>query len=334
MMRILLYGMVALLLLGGCGTKRYFEPKEVAGAVDFDGDLPASIEDVLREGATLENGEFISEDGLEGYKMPEDYLFLNKSEGKFIIASRCSKVEIIDAMSEERLYEKSFKMRAPIAANLKDSLLALVFDNNSLMVIDTAKEKVLYESVQSPGIAVDTKIANPYFLGKLVIFPTLDGKLVVVDPYTKRELRTIVVGTKPHFDNIIFLDVINDNLVAATPHKIVAVNPRFTSSLDLEISDVLYVEDRVYVLTKDGRVILTDNALNVLKTRKFPFAHFVGAIYGEYIYLIEKGGYIIALDKDLRAFNVFEFPTSVTEYIFTTDDTVYYDDKYFRLNRE
>ena len=332
-MRILFAFLTILFFLSGCSSKKYFEPKEVAGAISFDGEIPAPIVDVLRDGATLANGMFISKDGLEEYKLPKEWLFLNKAEGKYIAASRCGKLEVIDAKTKKVIYAKSFKMRSPIAANIKGSILALVFDNDSLMVIDTGSDTVLYESVQSPGIANDTKIANPYFLGRLIIFPTLDGKLVVVDPRNAKELRTLVAGTQKYFNNVIFLNVINDNLIAATPNKIIAVSPTFTSSLDLEISDVLYVAGRVYILTKDGRIILTDENLNVLKTRKYPFAHFVGAIYGEYIYVIEKEGYIIAVDKDLRASNIFEFPTSVSDYIFCARDKVFYDDKYFVLNK-
>lgn len=44
--------------------------------------------------------------------------------------------------------------------------------------------------------------------------------------------------------------------------------------------------------------MLTDADLKVLKERKFPSA-FAGTIHGDFIYMIEKGGYIIATDLDL-----------------------------------
>ncbi len=308
-------------------------PEEVAGAVDFDGKLPAPIVDVLREGATLQNGQFISEQGLEPYKLPKGYLFIKRSGDYYLAADKCHTVVVINAKSKKRVFTKDFKMKAPVAANYKDGKLALVFDNDSLLLLDTTTGQTIYSSTQSPDIAVDTKIANPYFLGKLVIFPTLDGKIVVVDSESGKELRTLIVGTHKYFNNVIFLDVIDEKLIAATPNKIISVTPQFTNSLDVELSDVLYVKNRVYLLTKDGRIILTDPELNPLKERKFNFAHYTGAIYGEFIYLIEKSGYIIAVDKDLRAANVFELPEAIDNYIFTAHDTLYYDDKYFRLNK-
>ncbi len=320
-----------LFLLGGCSSKHYFEPQEIAGYVSFDGELPAEITDVLRDGATLENGEFISKDGLEKYKLPKGYLFINKSGGYYIGAKPCGDLLIVDSATQKR-WHKKFKQKGVVAASIKNDVAALVFDNNSLMLFDFKNDKKIYSSKQAKAIAVDTKIANPYFLERLVIFPTLDGKLVVVDPQGK-ELRTIIVGTSEHFNNVIFLNVIDEKLIAATPNKIVSVSPTFTNSLDVALSDVLYVKDRVYLLSKDGEVILTDPELNVLKRRKYPFAHFVGAIYGEYIYVIEKEGYIVALDRDLRASNIFKFPEAVEEYIFVAGDKVFYDDKYFRLNK-
>ncbi len=332
-MRIAVWILLTFLLFSGCSTKKYFMPEEVAGAVDFDGKLPAPIVDVLREGATLQNGQFISERGLEPYKLPKNYLFIKRAGAYYLAADRCHKVIVVDAKSKKKIFEKDFRMKAPVAANYKEGKLALVFDNDSLLLLDTTTGQTIYSSAQSPDIAVDTKIANPYFLGKLVIFPTLDGKIVVVDTHTGKELRTLIVGTHKYFNNVIFLDVIDEKLIAATPNKIISVTPQFTNSLDVELSDVLYVKNRVYLLTKDGRIILTDPQLNPLKERKFNFAHFTGAIYGEFIYIIEKSGYIIAVDKDLRVANVFELPEEIDNYIFTARDTLYYDDKYFKLNK-
>jgi hypothetical protein len=328
-MRYIIALLIALFLIG-CSSKKYFEPKEVAGYVEFDGSLPAPIIDILRDGATLSNGMFISEDGLEDYKLKKDYLFIKKSEGKYIAASRCKDIEVIDAKSKKVLYKKEYKLKAPIAANIKGDILAIVFDNNSLEVVDIATDKVYYSKSQKSAIANDTKIANPIFLGRLVVFPTLDGKLVIVDG--NKEIRSLVVGAKESFNNVIFLKVIDNNLIAATSNKIISVNPRFTNSLDIDIADVLYVKDRVYVLSKDGEIILTDSTLEVLKTKKYPFAHFTGAIYSEYIYVIEKEGYILAVDKDLRVSNIFKFPSEIQEHIFTTKDKVFYSDRYFKLN--
>ena len=323
--------LLVMIVFSGCSSKQFFEPQEIAGYVSFDGDLPAKIVDIGRDGATLANGNFISKDGLENYKLPPKYLFINKSEGYFIAANPCGDLLIIDSKNRKQ-WHKKFKNRSVIAATIHKNIVALVFDDNSLMLYNYRNDKFLYTSKQPVAIAADTNVANPYFLGNIAIFPTLDGKLVVVSPDAK-ELRTIIVGTEKNFNNIIFLHVIDEKLIAATPNKIVSISPTYTNSLSIELRDVVYVKNRVYLLSKDGEILLTDPELQILKKRKYPFAHFVGAIYGEYIYIIEKEGYIIALDRDLRASNIFKFPDTIEEYIFIAGDKVFYNDKYFRLNK-
>ncbi len=332
-MKKYLLPLLFLLLLTGCSSRKYFEPQNVQGEVSFDGEIPAPITDVTREGATLADGHFITKSGVVDLKLPKGFHFINESEGAYIASHPCGKVKVYDVKSKKLVWESDFKKRSVVAASKKGDLLAMVFDDDTLMILDIAHNKRLYSSKQSVDMAVDTKIADPYFLGNLVIFPTLDGKLVVVDSKSGKELRTLIVGTKKFFNNVIFLDVIENKLIAATPNKIISVSPQATNSLDIEIGDVLYVKDAVYILAKDGRVLLCDPDLDVLKTRKYPFAHFTGAIYGEYIYIIEKEGYIIALDKELRVSNIFRFPSAIEEYIFTSKDTVYYDDRYFKLKK-
>ncbi len=331
-----------LFLFVGCSAKKYFEPSQIEGYVSFDGAISAKIVDVGRDGATLANGEFISKDGVEAYKLPKNFIFLNKSDGKYIAASKCGKLLVVDAATKKVILKKNFSLRSPIAASMKGTLLAMVFDDDTLMLYDIDTNTTLYTSHQPPDIAVDTKIANPFFLGALVLYPTLDGKMVVVNTHDGKELKTVIVGTNKEFNNIIFLNVIDEKLIAATPNKIVSVSPTFTNSMDVDLSDVLYVKDRVYLLTKDGQIILCDPELNILKSRKYNFAHFVGAIYGEYIYILEKSGYIIGVDKDLRVSNIFKLSNAsmfglvhkgLDEYIFASKDKFFYGDKYFKLNK-
>jgi len=104
--------------------------------------------------------------------------------------------------------------------------------------------------------------------------------------------------------------------------------------LEEEVKDVIVLENRIFVFTKDGRVILTDADLKVIKERKFPFATFAGTIYGNYVYMIEKGGYIIATDLDLVSVNVYKLPDQIESFMFTTGDTLYYGNHFFKLNRK
>ncbi len=333
MRKFLIITTLFLVIFTGCSSKKYFEPSEVAGKVEFDGNLPAKIVDITRDGATLENGQVITEDGLLDVKLPKDFEFIGDGE-KFIVgAHNCGDVVIIDKNSKSLVYKKHFFNKRACAAKIKDNLLALVFDNNEIMLIDFKNDKELFKFKSDKIYSTDTKIASPYFLGDLILYPTLDGKIIIVDKNRKKAIRTIIVGTEKFLNNIIFLDVIENRLIAATPQKIVSVNPQNINTLDIELSDVLFVKDAVYILAKDGRVILADPDLNILKTRKYPFAHFTGAIYGEFIYIVEKEGFLIATDHSLVVSNVFELPSEIDEYLFTAKDKIFFEDKYFKLNR-
>ncbi|HOI83382.1 MAG TPA: hypothetical protein PKW30_03645, partial [Campylobacterales bacterium] len=94
----------------------------------------------------------------------------------------------------------------------------------------------------------------------------------------------------------------------------------------------------IYIFTKDGRIILTDTDLKVLKEKKFPFARFVGVIYGKFIYAIEKEGYLIATDVNLASSNVFQFSapfygmsSTIEGFVYTSGDSIFYDNKQFKL---
>ncbi len=323
---------LALLILSGCGTKRQnFEPTSLSGEIDYDGKLPSSIVDVVRGGATLENGQIITKSGLLDVKVPEGYTFLGNSNDKYLATSKCSDLIIIDKNSAI-LYEKKFDT-VIASASFKDDMLAVVLGNNSVQLIDIKTDKILYQKSGDRVYAHDSKIAAPYFLTSLLIFPTLDGKLLIIDLKKNKLLRDVVVKSEKFFSNVIYLDVLGDRLVAATKQRVVSINPKSMAFLDEEVKDVIILENRVLVFTKDGRVILTDADLKVIKSKKFKFAAFVGTIHGEFVYIIERGGFLIATDLNLITSNIYELPDKIESFVFTTDDKLFYENNYFKLGK-
>jgi hypothetical protein len=211
--------------------------------------------------------------------------------------------------------------------------VAWVSEGNRYGIYDFRSGESVVSYRGEPAITADMRIANPMMLEKLLLIPTLDGKLVILNAETGAKVRDIVVGKGEAFNNIIFLKVIGDRLVAATPHRIISVSPKIMDAQAMEISDVIFVSGAIYILAKDGNVYQCDEDLKIEAKKKFPFAHFVGAIYGEFVYLVEKQGYIIAIDRGLTVANVFELPESIERPFFTTADAFYYDNHYFKLNR-
>ena len=319
-------------IFAGCSSKSLYEPKKVAGYVDFDGNLPASIVDVTRSGATLQNGQIISKKiGLMNVFIPKNDRFLNISQNRVIYTSPMGKLSIKDKNNKVLFSHNFSKMIA--SASLKNNLLAIVFSDNSLMAYDIKNNIVKFSKKLDDVYALDARIVAPYFLGKLIVFPSLDGRLVIMDSSRFKVIRDIVVSSKPYFNNVIFMDVLDNRLVAATQKRVISIDPKSVSFMNVGVKDIVFLGKRVFIFTKDGRVVLANSNLKRLKERKFQFANFSTAIYGQFIYVIEKNGYLIATDKDLITTNVYKLPSAIENLMFTTNDTLYYDDKYFKLNK-
>lgn len=329
-LRLFTYTFIFFLIVG-CSSKKYYEPEETSGSVDYRGSLPGSIIAVTRDGATLDNGNIITTNGLqEGIIIPEEYVLLSESETHFTAANSCGNLILINKADKSQT-ELDFKTRV-VSAKAQDNLLALVTQENTLILYSLTSNETLYQEKGDATYAHDGRLASPHFLNDLVLFPSLDGKVVVVDKNTHKHIRIIVVNTAEFWNNIIFLDVLQNRLVAATPEKIISVSPEVIRNYVADIRDVIFVRDAIYTFTKDGRIILLDIDLNVRKELKFPFAHFTGAIHGKYIYGIEKEGYLIATDPDLTSSLTFELPDSIDSKIFAAQNKIFYDDSYIELN--
>jgi hypothetical protein len=333
MLNIFLLSIVSIFIFQGCGTKRqYFEPKDVSYSISYDGSLPATIVNVTRGGATLANGEVITKNGIKNIKLPVNFSFLGDDNGKYLAASGDGKFEVLDENSNV-IYKRKFKTQV-VAASIKKSMIALILSSNRIMLINTKSNKEILNSKQDDVYALDSRMAAPYFLDSLIIFPTLDGKLLIVDFKSGKIIKNVVVGSEKFFGNIIYLGVLGNRLVAATKKRVISINPKSMGILDVDVKDVVVLKNRVFVFTKDGTVMLCDADLKVLKKKKFPFAVFAGAIYGDFVYMIERGGYLIATDVDLISTNIYKMPDNIDSYLFFTKNALYYKDKYFKLSKK
>lgn len=325
-----IFSLLATLFLG-CNQKKYFEPSSVAGDVSFDGKLSSTIVKSHSDGATLFNGEVLTKSGLINIKLPKNFYFLNEDE-KFIIATnKCGVIKLFDKNSFKLIKEIDFEVSVASASS-KDDELAIVLANNEILLYDMSEDKKLFSQKSEDVYALNSKIASPYFLNDLILFPTLDGKVVIIDSENYKFIRDIVVSSEKFFNNIIYLSVIENRLIASTPNKVVSVNPKFTNSYDAGVRDILVLDDNLYIFTTDGRVVLSNLDLNIIKEKKFEFAHFVGVVSGKYIYGVEKEGYLIAIDKNLITSNVFKLDDKIQKPIFTTKNRIYYDNNYFELS--
>ncbi|MDR1284915.1 MAG: PQQ-like beta-propeller repeat protein [Campylobacteraceae bacterium] len=320
-----------ILFMSGCGTKRqYFEPKNLDGNARFDGSLSSGIKEVAKDGASLKNGTVITREGNEvNINLEDGYSFLGEFDGKFITVSHYGLLHVKN--NEGKLiYNKDIGAMVA-SASIDEDTLAVITSDNSLSVIDTSSDTTIFQKKFDSMPSLDSRIAAPYFLGSLVIFPTLDGKLVIVDRNNGSLIRSVVVSAERDFNNVIFLDVVEDRMFAATAKRIISISPTNINYVDESIKDVILMNDRVFTFGKNGKVTLMDLDLKVLNEQEFSFSIFSAVAAKEKLYIIEKRGYLIKSDLDLKNFEVFELPFSIDDFLFVANDKIYYGDSFYTL---
>ncbi|WP_416768838.1 hypothetical protein ACM66T_05020 [Sulfurimonas sp. ST-25] len=319
----------ALLAFSGCSNKEYYTPEQTVNdwpvcktpnhsAEAIVGERPkveqiptwpacrrAGVQLVTKgaEGAVARQGQVVGKSGVSGFKIPDGERFLGQSGGWYLSTGIDGNVTLQrdDANETERLaLEKTVA-----AASVEGDYLAVLFSSNDIGIYRLSTGKSYYKLPGTPATAVDVRIANPYFLGNLVIFPTLDGRLVVVNYEEKELLRSTVVSTETYFDNVFYFKVIGDTMVAATPNRLFSLSDKERRE-KLDLRDVVFDASGIWAATKEGEVLHLTPALQPVAKQKFPFAHFLGMIVGkEKLYLLEKEGYLIVMDKAMTQTEVY-----------------------------
>jgi hypothetical protein len=164
----------------------------------------------------------------------------------------------------------------------------------------------------------------------LVVFSTLDGKVVIVNESTKKLLRSIIVGSEDYFNNITYLSMIENNLIASTGSSVLSLSQKEARE-KYDVRDIVSNTDGIWLTTKQGEVVALSPNLQYKGKKKFPFAHFVGlSVQSDRVYAIEQGGYMIALSKNLLSADVYDIDMDHNS-VFTGDDRFYFADRYIDI---
>ena len=317
------------LIFSGCSTKEVYEPKQVKEDWQNYGSIEQDIIETNMDGALLEDRRVFIDSKISNIKIDEDKYFISKSDGWIISASldgNLSLQYIADANMTE-----SFNLEKSIAtASVKNDILAVLFADNEMAIYSISTKKLLLKEQGNAPIIINSKVVKPYFMNDLVLFLTLDGKVVIVSLTQKKKLRSIIVSSEEHFNNIIYFNVIDDKLIAVTGTKILSFSQKEVR-VKYEIRDVITDKNKIYITTKQGEIISLNSNLDVISKVKFPFAHFLGLIAKEdKIYALEKEGYLIELSKNLLTYDVYE--VDVEEgYIHVNGDSFYIADEYISV---
>ena len=325
----LIYLALFALIFTACSTKEVYTPKELKSEWQNYGDLNQTIIETNLDGALLEDRSVFINAKVSDVKIDEDKYFLSYSDGWIISASLDGNLSL--QYSTDANLSHNFDLEKSIAtASVQGDVLAVLFADNEMALYSISSKKPLLKEQGDAPIIINSKVVKPYFMNDLVLFLTLDGKVVIVSMINKKKLRSIIVSSEDNFNNIIYFNVLEDKLIAITGSMILSFGNKEIRA-KYEIRDVITDGSRIYISTKQGEIVSLNSDLGVIAKTKFPFAHFLGLIAtDDKIYALEKEGYLIELSKDLLEYDVYEVDIE-DGYIHIKDKSFYIADEYISV---
>lgn len=325
MKKFILLASAILVLLSGCSTKEVFKPAVVKDDWSTYGVFNENIVDTSLNVALLEDGTVLTNDGIVKVNIGEGERVVSYSDSWIISASLDGNVTLT-SVDDTSLQEKFSLKKTVASASVKDDTLAVLFADNELALYNISNKELFFKEQGSESLAVNTKIVNPYFINDLVVFSTLGGKIVIVNAKLKKKLRTVVVSAEDNFNNVIYFSMLDNKILAATGYKILSMSDKEVR-VPYEIRNIVYDDKNIYIATKQGEVISLTPDLQLNAKLKFPFAHFLGMISrDDKLYLLEKEGYIIVINKNMKDYSVHEADVD-NGFVFVTDDAFYVQDE-------
>ncbi|EAJ6153113.1 hypothetical protein CK565_04880 [Campylobacter lari] len=323
---------ITLIFFSACGTKReYYQPTQLEQLPYNSKNINGKIVNFNNNIAQLNNNTFIDNKGnITALKIDKNYNILNIRQEEILIADNDGNFKILNLQGEE-LFSHKFN-ESVVSANVDGDDIALILASNTLVY---ANKNLGIRMLQNLGTAYaqDSRYANPYFLNTIIIYPMLNGKLAILNKSTLKVSKEILVSSEEFFNNIIYLHVKNDTMVAATAQKIIVVTPNRTLYLNENIKEVNINDKEIFILTKDGRVIKNDYNLRKINEIKFQFALFSkSTLYNDSLYIFEKTGYLIKLNTNLKDFTVYKLNEAIDKKSFMANGKFFYHNKVLQLN--
>ncbi|MFA5461306.1 MAG: hypothetical protein WC274_04425 [Sulfurimonas sp.] len=317
--------LIVALLFSACGSKEVFKPKDVVDSWDYSGSSDVTIKGISQNAALVDDREILVNGKVVNVFIAEDEKLLGESDG-WILSSNIDGNLTLQSIADKKNIE-TFNLKKTIAtASVKKDTLAVLFSDNEMALYSIKSKALLLKEQGNPPIVVNSKIIKPYFRDELVIFATLDGKIVIINEETKKRLRTIIVSTEEHFNNVIFFNLLDNKIIAATGNKILSLS-QDEIRLPFDIRSVVTDDKNIYIATKQGEIVSLTSDLKENARLKFAFAHFLGLILNNNkLYALEKEGYLIEMPIDLSSSSIYEADVE--------DGYVYIDGKIFFVHDE
>ena len=330
--KVLLCAFACMLMLGACSDRKYFEPKNTHSASFAMQDTGKEAVAIMRDGITFADGSFLSKKGSGGFKLLEGYHYVTQSARYLLAADDKGDIAIYDRKSGKVLQKKSLKMPL-VSAGIRGDRIFYIQQDNIFGIYSITAKKSIVEAKVGRAFAIVTRIANPISLGNLVVVPTLDGKLLVINPLRPRGARGLAIGKEYNLNNIIYLSKIGRFIIAATPRKLISVAPGAMRKYSAAIADVAISGNTIYLLSVGGEIVKLSPGLRVLAKRKFQYARFttIAVLRGK-IYALDRSGALVVLDPTLKRSRIYDIG-SVENYAFVSGGRLYKDKEVIELSK-
>jgi len=324
--KILLASSITVAIFSGCSSKQYYNPEQTFNLSTHS--MGDKIIHYSRDGATLASGDVLTKNERVQLKLSNGFYFINNSNNAAITANANGDCKIVTAKGA--VAEIKFP-KALVAGTLINKYLVYVLQNNSFGVYDFEKKSIIYTNKAEKSFVIDTRIANPLQVDSLVVIPTLDGKLTILDLKTLKISKEMYVSTESTLNNVIFLGRLGNTLIASTPNKILSISNKGKKELDSSISEVVIDNNELFVFAKDGRILKLNESLSIESEKKFKFSHFsLATVYNDKVYALEKQGYLIVSNKSFSKHRVYKVE-EVEGFAFISDGKIYYDNQVVEL---
>jgi hypothetical protein len=308
------------ILFQACSSKQYFEPNSIT-SINIDTiKTPAYIKTITTAGATLEDNRFLDENGISVTPLKDGFFFLNNVDDKIISANKNGELYID---------KQHFKFKSNIiSASLQNNLLALVFADNVIAIYDIKTKIMKLKKYLEISYLNDIRVANPLFLQNVILFPSLDGKLLLVNKQNFEIGKIITIDTSIEVKNIILLKAIEDHIIVASSNVLASLNLNSIVKKDFFIQSYTTNDKYIFISTLDGKLIKLDKELNIIQSKKYKFAKFQAiSVSDKYIFAIESQGYIVRLNIDFTDEKIDKIPFEDDEKTFVTTNKIYFEDK-------
>lgn len=326
-MKSILISLLALVLFTACSGKKYFEPEDTSSNIQLNkSSIPSSIKSFNKVGATLEDNKFITKAGVSDIELPKGFEFLNFTEDGRIIATNYINKILIG--NEEKTIND-----VVVAAAVKNEKLAIIYSNNTMELIDLNTNKTLYKEYLPISLANDTRIANPLFFGNLILFPTLNGRVLIVSSVNNEQIKNIAVDHENEINNIIELSVIQDTqtLIVASPNKIVSISPKEILTKSYKLRDIVVNGSDIYIATIDGQLIKLSASLDEVAKKKYKYAKFHALAFTNSLYAVESQGFLVNMNSDFTKDTIYDFSFDNTDRMINIGNNIYYGSNFITL---